>query len=127
MTLHANIIVDLVKVFFSNGNNVYNGRKSDKRFKTNIGSTECEVNTNLIHNMFGIPEGGEGYSTWTLNYAVPCRLVFEDNSIMEFISDTTRMSLHNRLLRIICTQVLVPRSGNFSQITKEDLWLMQCI
>ena len=61
VTLHRDAYVDIVEVFYDNTKNTFNGRKFDKRFKTNICGKMFKVNTSLIYNLFEILKKGKGY------------------------------------------------------------------
>lgn len=97
------------------------------KVQADIGTTYFEVSTSLLHNCWGIPLHGENYSSWTQYCVKACQEVFEDDIIETRIKDTTRMNLNTRILHLICCQMLVPRNGSYSSMTKLDLWLMQCI
>ena len=58
----------MIRAFYANADNLFNGRRSDVRFRTNIGKTHFEVNLGLVQNHFGIPQGGEDYAAWTQNF-----------------------------------------------------------
>lgn len=121
LTIHRVVLEDVIHAFYSNASNLFNARRFEERFKTNIGDTYFEVNTNSIHNTYGIPKGGEEYTAWTQNYVTACQVIFEDDTITTHIVDTTRLSFHNRLFHLIFCQMLVLRNGNFAQVTRLDL------
>jgi len=93
ISLHKDAYIDVVRVFYSNANNTFNGRKLDIRFRTNACGRSFEVNTSLIHNLFGIPKGGEGYQSWTFNFTEATQVVFEDKTLTRCIDNTFRLHL----------------------------------
>ena len=103
------------------GDNTYHKRKLDKKFKRNIGDTHFEVTILLIHNKFGIPIDGEDYASWTQDYVKASQEVIGDNTITTRITDTSKMDLNTRILHLIFYQMLYPRSGSFSLVTRLDL------
>ena len=78
----------------------------------------------MIHNTFGIPLEGENYIEWTKNFVQASNEVMEDDSIETQIMDTSDMSLNTRILHLICCQMLAPHCGNFSTMSRVDLWMM---
>jgi len=48
MKIHRDILEDVVKAFYSNANNLFNGRRSDEIFRTNIERTYFKVNICFI-------------------------------------------------------------------------------
>jgi len=63
LTIHRCIYEDVVRAFYSNADNMYHKKKSDKKFKTNIRESLIEVTLTLINNRFGIPLDGEDYAS----------------------------------------------------------------
>jgi len=68
LTIHRCTYKDAVRAFYSNADNAYHKRMSNKKFKTNIENSHIEVTLTLIHNRFGIPLDGEDYASWTQDY-----------------------------------------------------------
>ena len=62
LTIHRCIYEDVIRAFYSNANNTYHKKKSNKKFKTNIGDSHIEVTLTLIHTHFKIPFEGEDYT-----------------------------------------------------------------
>ena len=122
--LHRDIYIDAVRMCYSNASNAYHRNNFDDRFKSRVCGKSFEINRSLIHNLFGIPEGGLLYESWSFNVVEATQVVFEDESLTHFIDSTSHLSMMHRLLHLICVHILVPRKGNFSSVTKEDLWLM---
>ena len=124
LTIYRCIYEDAVRVFYLNVDNTYHKRKLDKKFKTNIGDSPIEVTLILIHNHFGILLDGEDYASWTQDYVQASKEVIGDDSITSKITDTTSIDLNTRLFHLICCQIIHLRSGNFSLVTRLDLWLL---
>ena len=127
LTIHRSIYENLVRAFYSNANNTYHKHQLDKKFKTNIGDTNFKITTLVIHNKFGIHLDGEDYASWTQDYVKASQEVTRDDTLTTRISNTNLMDLNTRLLHLICCQMIYPRNGSFSFVTRIDLWLLQCI
>lgn len=139
LSLKRKIYTYLVKVFYFNGvnksydheenNTDYNNNDVEQklaRFETYVLGTHMEMTRYVLQRAIGESIRGCDYPD---DYDVvgACRVIFRNPNLTQACFDTKDLSLHNRILHLIVTQSLNPRAGNFTRMSKEDVWWMHKI
>ncbi|GLU23755.1 hypothetical protein SLE2022_397350 [Rubroshorea leprosula] len=113
----------LSKIFYFNM--MPQGHDKDYKFSTYVRGKNIEVNPGKISRIIVRTVGSETFAEdKQFNFVEASRVVFQDKSLACECFDTNRLPLHMRLLHLIITHTITPRSGKHSSITHEDLWLM---
>ncbi|GLU18226.1 hypothetical protein SLE2022_345370 [Rubroshorea leprosula] len=101
------------------------GNDMDYKFSTYVMGKNIEVNSRKITRIIGRIVGTAPFAEdKQFNLVEAYRFVFQDRFLVCECFDTNRLPLHMRLLHLIITHIITPRSGQHSFITQEDLWLM---
>jgi len=128
-----NVMTNAVRAFYFCGDNKkydeagneITGEHYKDEFTTRVLSHNIRVNADVINRLIGITyEGGETRIPPNFDYVEACRIINGDNRIKEVVSDVAGLDAHTRILHLIVCQCLNVRKGNYTKVTKEDMYIM---
>ena len=74
---------------------MFHGHAFEIRFKSKVCDKSFEINTYLIHNMFGILENDLVYQSWQFNFVKATQVVFEDETLAHYIDYMSQLFMCN--------------------------------
>lgn len=133
IAMSENILVDVVRIFYFHGDAmVYNNdgiatdEKYDDHFRTHLLRDDFKVSENKVKHIlgYGIHSGGESEMLVDFDLVRACQVVYDNDQILVFNSDTNMMDLYNRILHLMVSQTIDPRGGNLTTVSQYEIWIM---